>query len=245
MIVVYTCITGSYDTLIHQPKFSNVKYICFSDAISPGMHKNWEVRSIEESNFEKPNLLNRFYKILPFKFFEEYDYSLYIDGNIKLKSHPGYLLKSFEATKKSIAAFKHPNRRYLKEEFDACINQKKLNDTEIKEGKFFLDSIKEEGFDTNLELVAGYILLRKHDDPKLNNAMSEWLNIVMNKIPRDQLSLVYCLWKNDVDLAYLDDWISPEKFFDRLQHGSYMPLVPIIIQNFFKKVYTKLSSYLN
>lgn len=243
MIVVYTCIAGSYDTLIQQPKFSNVKYICYSDSISPGIYKNWEVRSADDGDFDKPNLLNRFYKILPFKFFKEYDYSLYIDGNIKLKSHPGHLLNSLQVAKKSIAVFKHPDREYLKEEFDACISQGKLNNEQINEGEFFLDSIKEEGFDANLELVAGYILLRRHDDSKLNNAMNDWFDIVINKVPRDQLSLVYCLWKHNVDIAYLDDWISPEKFFSRLQHGSYIPLVPLMTQDFFKKAFTKLRSY--
>ena len=243
MIVVYTCIAGSYDTLIQQPKFTDVKYICYSDTISPGIHKNWEVRSAAADTFDKPNLLNRFYKILPFKFFKEYDYSLYIDGNIKLKSHPGHLLNSLEVSEKSIAVFKHPNRKYLNEELNACISQGKLNNEQINEGEFFLDSIKEEGFDANLELVAGYILLRRHDDSTLNNAMNDWFNIVINKVPRDQLSLVYCLWKHNVDIAYLDDWISPEKFFSRLQHGSYIPVVPLIIQDFFKKVSTKLRSY--
>jgi len=245
MIIVYTCIVGSYDTLIKQPNFKDVKYVCFSDSIKPGNYKNWEVRQLDLSLANEPNLLNRFYKILPHKFFPQNDYSLYIDGNIKLKTNPNRLLESFIKSKKKMAVFKHPNRQSLKSELEACIILGKLKGQQINEAESFLQSIKEEGFFSKEDLVAGYILLRKHNENKLNNAMKDWFSIVNHKIPRDQLSLVYVLWKNDIDLAYLDDWIEPEKFFYRFQHGHFIPYIPLYIQNFFKKVFTKLKYFKN
>ncbi|RPF74854.1 MAG: DUF616 domain-containing protein [Rickettsiales bacterium TMED289] len=245
MIIVYTCIAGSYDTLIKQPQFEDVTYVCFSDSIAPGIHKRWEVRSIDNPTTDKPNLLNRFYKIFPFKFFSKNEYSLYIDGNIRLKVHPRNLLDQFKKSQKSMAVFRHPNRKYLKDELEACINQGKLHGEQIYQAESFLSAIKQEGFSSPVELVAGYILLRRHDDNKLNDAMKDWFKIVSNQVPRDQLSLVYALWKNNNDLAYLDDWIEPEKFFDRLHHGFFIPIMPLYIQNFFKKMLTKIKALKN
>lgn len=242
MIVVYTCIAGSYDTLIKQPQFKDVRYVCFSDSIPAGIYNFWEVIPIDKSIIDtnQPNLLNRFHKILPDKFFSKYEYSLYIDGNIKLKINPADLLDRFKKSNKSMAVFRHPNREYLQEELEECINNNKLKGDQINQSIFFLESIKREGFSSEHELVAGYILLRKHNDIQLNNAMKDWYYIVRKKIPRDQLSLTYALWKNNIDLAFFDDWVEPKNFFDRFHHGYFIPIIPLKLQNFFKKIIFKL-----
>jgi hypothetical protein len=239
MIIVYTCITGSYDTLIEQPVFEGVKYVCFADSLKPGMFKNWEVLPIKNGISDFPNIINRHYKILPFSLFPNEDYSLYIDGNILLKDSPVKLLDNFKNSGASIACFKHPDRKFLADELAACIAQNKLQGSEITAAKNFLQQIEEEGFTSPRELVAGYIILRKHEDLNLVQAMRSWLQIVENKIKRDQISLVYSLWREDVAIAYLDDWVIPNKFFTRLHHGKYFSWLPIVIQDFFKKALFK------
>jgi|TARA_B110001450_G_C17591664_1_gene469212 hypothetical protein len=245
MIIVYTCITGSYDTLIEQPAFKGVKYVCFSDSLKPGVLKNWDVRPIKQGISTYPNIINRYYKILPFSMFPNEDFSLYIDGNILLKDSPVKLLDNFKNSGASIAFFKHPNREFLADELAECVLQKKLQGHEVTSAKNFLMKIVEEGFTSSRELVAGYIILRKHSDLNLVKAMHSWFQIVKNEIKRDQISLVYSLWREEVSIAYLDDWITSKKFFVRLHHGKYLTWLPFVMQNFFKKALVKYQNFIS
>ena len=127
MITVYTCIAGNYDVLVPQPKFSNVQYICFAETDKTYNYGNWIVKPFVSPKDLKNNaLINRFHKILSYKNFQEGEFSIYIDGNVQLKINPERYVKILDKENASIAAFKHPQRKSISEEFQACLDQKKI-----------------------------------------------------------------------------------------------------------------------
>ena len=83
-IVVYTSIFGGYDVLHeNQFKMNGVDYICFTD--SDIKSETWKVvKSTPIYNDSNRNAKK--YKILPHRYLKDYDYSVWIDGNILVVS---------------------------------------------------------------------------------------------------------------------------------------------------------------
>lgn len=87
--VVYTCLTGNYDTLReHKYINRNWDYVCFTDdekLLAQKRQGIWEIRPLVYA--EKDNALNnRYHKINPHKLFPEYEESVYVDGNVDIRS---------------------------------------------------------------------------------------------------------------------------------------------------------------
>ena len=79
-IAVYTSIFGKYDVL-HEDQFKmeGVDYLCFTDEDLKS--NTWNIiKSIPLYN--DPNRNAKKYKILPHRYLKDYDYSVWIDGNI-------------------------------------------------------------------------------------------------------------------------------------------------------------------
>ena len=240
MITVYTCIAGNYDVLVPQPKFPNVDYVCFAETERPYKYKNWSVVPfISPKDLKNSPLINRFHKILCFNEFDHGNFSIYIDGNVKLETNPQDFVKILKKNNLTIGAFKHPQRNSIFEEFEACLEQKKISEDEIRRAQELFLEMKKEGYEQKGNLTANYILVRKKDDKQLVSAMQDWWEIVLNKIGRDQLSMQYVLWKNDIEVLEMDDFLVPSKTFSQIPHGRYSRILPIIIQSTIKKIFIK------
>ena len=168
LIIVYTCIVSDYDDLIAQPTFNGVRYICFSDSIQSSHYRNWEILPIPDTEIIEPNLINRFVKAYFFRLGFKEKFSMYIDGNVLLKSNPILLLKQFKQSSAPIAAFKHPFRKNILQELDELIRTNKLSNDEISRTNLLLEQMKDNGFDFQSTLTAGYIILRKHNNNELS-----------------------------------------------------------------------------
>ncbi|MDB2665372.1 DUF616 domain-containing protein [Gammaproteobacteria bacterium] len=243
MLTVYTCIAGNYDDLIPQPLYEGVKYICFSNILpAQNNYRGWEIRSIENINTVEQNLINRTIKADPFNLKFSTNISMYIDGNVLIKSNPFNFINQFIDSGASIAAFKHPLRENVYQEFDELIATGKLNTDEINKTKILFNRMQNEGYDCKPMMTAGYIILRCHDNKNLKIAMKEWLQIIFHECKRDQISLQYLLWKHKIKMVHLDDFCLPQAFFKRFNHGKYLQFLPRELQDFFKKARYKLSS---
>ncbi len=82
-LVIYTVIIDGYDTL-KEPEFldENCDYVCFTND-KKLTSEIWQIRLIEETHLDNTRL-QRMYKILPHRFLSEYEYSIYIDGNVRI-----------------------------------------------------------------------------------------------------------------------------------------------------------------
>lgn len=210
--VVYTCITGGYDTLIDPKKTDECfDYVCFTDDKNL-QSKVWEIRPMPKDVEELDNCRKqRFVKINPHIVLPEYDLSIWVDGNIEIKDTLTDFVENNNKDGVSIFIPKHPYRKCIYEESEACKRLKKDKDSIIDEQT---NSYKKEGMPSNYGLPQSNIIIRKHHDETCIKLMEAWWYEVKNKSLRDQLSFTYALWKNKtIKVEYIDSKIYESKWF--------------------------------
>ena len=203
---IYTCITNRYDNLfVHTYINNDWDYICFTDdkyLIDAKVYGNWIIKPLYNSNMDNTRI-SRWHKLHPHVVLKEYDYSLWIDSNIDIKT--SYI---FECVDKAISNNidisipPHFERDCIYDEANTVI-QLKIDDKNIvnKQMKLY----REEGFPEHYGLNETNIMYRNHNSDKIISIMEEWWQFIENYSKRDQLSLSYILWKNNMGLNYLTD----------------------------------------
>jgi hypothetical protein len=217
--VIYTAITNDYDKLLDPIEITpNCDYICFSDNVNI-KSKIWDILPLKYKH-KLPVLIAKHPKLLPHLYFKDYEFSMWIDGNIKIKKDLTPLFeKVFKDSEFDLGFFEHPEKRTtLTEELAKCIHLKKDDENRMR---FQVNSYYKKGFvDLENGLPACYIIFRKHNDLKIIESMEDWWNEVTSQSFRDQLSFSYIAWKNNLHFSYIDSSLFNE-FFDRKQHGNY------------------------
>lgn len=210
--VVYTCITGGYDSLIEPKQITQgFDYICFTD--NPLLTSTtWDVRPMPEGleNLSKVKQ-QRYVKLNPHKFFSEYTMSVWVDGNIAIKGDLNEFIDLILTGDTSVYVPQHPTRSCIYEESKAVLGMRK----DVKEiVNPQMERYKAEGFPKDYGLLQSNILLRIHNDNNCVRLMEAWFNELKDNSHRDQLSFNYVLWKNDdINVAYMDKDICNSKWF--------------------------------
>ena len=210
--VIYTCITGGYDKLLTYPYIQDdFDYVCFTD--NPKLKSYmWDIRPLPKETENLDNVKKqRYVKINAHKVLPEYELSIWIDGNIDVKSNLDDYLNSVLKDDISLYIPKHPSRNCLYDEANACkrINKDK---TEIIDKQ--INKYKKEGMPANYGLPQSGIIIRKHNNEDCIRLMETWWKELKENSKRDQLSFTYALWKNnDVKIIYLDSNIFNSKWF--------------------------------
>ena len=219
-IAIYTSIFGKYDVL-HENQFQmkGVDYLCFTD--EKLQSNTWNIiPSI--SIYEDPNRNAKKYKILPHRYLKEYDYSIWIDGNILVISDIRDLVK-----KSNYQVFDHNKtildpRDCIYQEYNAIMqlgqqsgNYKDNPQVMRKQVSRYL----EEGYPQNNGLATNPILLRKHNDLDIMKTMEDWWVEIKYGSRRDQLSFNYVAWKNNFKFNYLEGDSRKNEYF--LQTGRH------------------------
>lgn len=198
-IVVYTAVFGKYD-MINEPmiKPDNVDYVIFTDGEIPSDSK-WIKKdpskflpNRELTNTEK----NRYFKMLPHIIFSEYDYSVYIDGNVLVVSDVTSLTKTLETF--PIAMFRHKNRDCVYQEAKACIIKKKDNKDSLEK---HIQLLKEHSVPEHSGLLEATVIIRKHSDKRCIELMESWWKEFNEYSKRDQISLIDCLWQKKINIT--------------------------------------------
>ena len=205
--VIYTAIFGRYNGLIPQPVLKGFDFVCFTDDPSLQAHP-WDVKVVEPPVPGDNTRSNRYFKILPHKFFQEYEESIYIDGNMLIIGDLNELIFRY-LNQLKMAAFSHeftvPDaRNCIYDEHQGILdlgNEGKgmKDDPQIMEK--FIDKIRKENYPANNGLIKGSCLLRKHNDPEVIAVMESWWETVAAYSKRDQLSFNYTAWKHDFEYA--------------------------------------------
>ncbi len=209
-IVVYTCVTGGYDTFdypMENPE-PNVDYVLFTDSknLKP---KGWIVKPIP-SEFQYMDTIkqSKVVKILPHRFLSNYDVSIYIDGNVRLSKFTNLnsLVNHCDLDNHFLYVRHHPVRNCLYKEQKEITRLKidTINDT-LKQVTRYHD----EGFPINYGLTENNILIRNHNNPDCQQLMEFWAREVVMGSFRDQLSFMYCVWKLNLkdSIGYLNPHI--------------------------------------
>lgn len=217
-IVIYTAITNNYDTL-REPtyKLQNCDYLCFTDNSNLDS-KHWTIKKIEHLIYDH-NRNAKQYKILPHRFLQEYEYSIWIDGNVDIIGDVTELINKY-LTHDVLAFYKHPERQCIYDELEACLKLTKDDE------KIMIDQInkyRSMGFPKNKGLIRASIILRKHDDKNVIKTMEEWWKEILNHSKRDQLSFNYIAWKNNLKYRILpgDPFLRNDSYFKIRLNGSH------------------------
>lgn len=216
--VIYTCITGGYDTLKKPLAIDrNFDYVCFTDNPTLETYGIWELRPIpKDLNHLSTVKMQRNIKILPHKYLSEYEISVWIDGNITIKNHIDIYVDNVLEDGISIYIPKHPLRNCIYAEAIACKNYKKDFVSIINEQ---MKLYRSEGFPKNYGLPQSNIVIRKHNDDKCVRFMNEWASELNRHSHRDQLSFSYVLWKNsDISIKYLERNLDVSYYFSKEKH---------------------------
>ena len=212
--VVYTCITNNYDGL-KEPLFvaDNIDYIVFSENNLSNQESKWLYKSLpKDLNNSNGNFANRYCKMNPFIFFNNYDYAIYIDGNVQIFSDISRLYGIAKNSKLGIAMHKHSCRNCIYEEAKICIREGKGNKNGILEQ---IRKYKTEGFPSKFGLLEATIIVIDLKNKKAKEILETWWSEFCNtNSKRDQLSLPYVIWKlgyNISDLGILgnNEYLNP------------------------------------
>lgn len=190
--VVYTAIIGDYDDLM-DPDVVNPKwdYICFTD--NTNIHSDiWKVIYVDNDGSLDNIRLARKYKLLPHLHLPEYDYSIWIDGQLKIKGDFTKLLNAYMHG--DILCFPHHIRDCIYDEAEVCMELGRGSKAELHKQ---ISRYEAEGFPHHYGLVETGILIRFHNLPSVINLMNDWWTEILNESTRDQVSFEYVCRKNN------------------------------------------------
>ena len=193
---IYTCILGNYDILI-TPKYvcDDYDYICFTDQNIT--NDVWEIRKIPNDILDLSiELQNKWIKMHPHIILNEYDLTIFVDGNIFIKDNID-LLVNYD---NDITLIKH-TKNNIKSEAEACIKQYKVNVQDIHTQ---VNNYYNEGY-VDTQLTYNGILIRKNTE--ISAEFNEcWYKEVLKYTLRDQISSPYIIWKNNFNkyISYIE-----------------------------------------
>ncbi len=184
---VYTVLTGQYEPLNEQPiaSSSGLPFICFSDDPTrpSGM---WQLRGFEPPFAGDHIRCQRTVKIQPHKFLLDFDESLYIDNSVLLRTPPERLFEAADLST-GLCLPTHSFRSLLLDEFGAVAADELDDPNRVAEqlGHYLTacpDVLMRKPMWTGL-------MLRDHNNLRLQTAMDIWLAHVYRYSRRDQLSV--------------------------------------------------------
>lgn len=196
-IAVYTCIVGHYDDL-SEPLFmdSGVDYYLFTDIDSPTCSgwKKIDITQFEEYNELSSSQLSRKIKMLPYLYLPDYDYTIYVDGNIQIVDSMSSLIE--EMGNHAFGVHYHRSRDCI---YDELVRVIYLRKNDVVLAKQQVKAYKQDGFPRHYGLYENSVLIRKHNDKDTFHLMEEWWYEYFKYSTRDQLSLPYLIWKLGYD----------------------------------------------
>ncbi len=196
-VAIYTAIYGEYDDLKPIPKgMAGYKFICFTDNkewIEKGKVKGYEIRP-GTSELEDNGKNSRRYKTLSHTYLPEFDFTVWVDGSIRLKpAFREYIEKNLRLA--NISMLTHPQRNCIYDEAEICIALKKDKKSIIeKQMKYY----KEEGYPEDNGMVSAGIIVRNNNAEEIKKFNEEWWNQIQKYSRRDQLSFNYLIWKRKI-----------------------------------------------
>ncbi len=211
-VVVYTAIAGDYDMLKDQPK-KDVDFFAFLEHETNS--KTWKFKQVH-NEFEDPNRNAKIHKVMPHIFFPDKQYSLWIDGSVKIL-FPFELDKLIQMylSDADMALFKHPDRNCIYQEADVCI-KRNLDDPDIIKKQ--IERYSKSKYLGNLGLVEATVILRRHtSEIKIFN--EAWWEEIRNGSRRDQISFNYVANKLGIKFNYFPENLRKNNhLFKRYNH---------------------------
>jgi hypothetical protein len=209
--ILYTTIFGGYD-----------------DITTPKLPSGWDWKCFTEKNsipLYSDNTRNaKKFKILPHRYLQDYEYSIFIDGNMYVVGNVDELIKKY-LNDSNIAFFDHNKnimdpRDCIYDEYNAIINLGKNdpNQNYKDDPQTMYDQVKryqDEGYPSHNGLITGMVILRRHNEKDCIRVMEDWWTEIKYGSKRDQLSFNYVAWKNKTKFNYMEGDSRNNEYFTR------------------------------
>ena len=208
--VVFSIIIDKYDNPFPFIKQKGFDYFIFSNNIINDT--NWTLLPIP-NNILMMNISNikkqRYIKTHPHLFFKDYELSIYIDASYTIIGDLNIFLLRLLTPKYDIYFLQHPSRSSIFQELTAVVYFKKEfnSSVELIKNRYIKEKISD-----NQGLIETCIIIRKHNNNKIINLMTNWWKEIKNFSHRDQLSLNYVLSKLKFKIYYISKKYSLEYF---------------------------------
>lgn len=211
--VVYTAVTGDYDELREPLAINrNFKYVCFTDnkQLKSGI---WEIRYVDCGDSRKTHK-DREFKILPHRFFPEYDTSIWIDASCQILGDLGEYMQIYQKYA-DVLFSPHFERECVYDEAAACMMFRRGNKSDIIRQ---IRHYSEEGYPIENGLVQGGLIVRNHNVETVKKIMEFWWSELCTYSYRDQISAPYVFWKQQCNYDLSDIWINNNKWIRFCSH---------------------------
>jgi GT2 family glycosyltransferase len=214
--VLYTAIFGAYDTL-KDPEYINEDwdYICFTD--NRDLQSDIYTICYVEPLFESSTKSARCFKLLSHIFLIGYDYSLWIDGSVRVRGkNIDDLIEIQQKKRHYLSIHSHIKRDCIYDEAMACILGDKLAPHEtLPQMRYY----KKQQFPEKFGLVESAQILRDHRNLELQSLNVEWWRILDQFSVRDQLSFNYICWRDGRRYLKMEgnQWV--DQYFHIHAHG--------------------------
>ena len=193
--VIYTCITGDYDCLMEpgaaDPDFD---YVCFVEKgmKTAGRSGIWEIRETDFSLDDK-TVLSRYPKINPHILLPEYEYSVWIDGNIVISDMYFYdIVRQKIRSGVLYSGMKHWARDCAYDEVAKCIDARVDSRIRLIKALAFL---KKNHFPKHYGMYENNVIFRCHNAPEIMEFDTLWWQMFTDYTHRDQILHPYCMMK--------------------------------------------------
>lgn len=188
-VCVYTTLFGDIDNLfpVLNPA-EGVDYLCFTDR--PREAEGW-TQVIVDPKQASDNLNAKIFKILPHRYLQDYEYSMFVDANTVFLGRTGELVDLCRQGG-DFVMWQHPLRDDAYTEVCAVIAHRRHGP------EFILDQIRhyaEQGFPRNSGMFEASFIWRRHMAPEVSALMDQWWEEICRLSTRDQISLSYLVWK--------------------------------------------------
>ena len=198
-IVVYTALFGGYDEL-QEPAIAraNCDFVCFTDDATL-RSRTWRIVHVAASM--EPAMMNRHLKLHPHVYLPEYDASIYVDANLRIRRDPAELVTQY-LTRHTFAAPRHPVRNCVYDEIQQCIDTGK---TDAASGQAQADKYRREGYPAQHGLTENRVLVRRHHAPAVKQLMEAWWAELVAGVRRDQVCLPVVCWRQRFEMRVMDE----------------------------------------
>lgn len=201
-IAVYTAVVGDYDNIPnHLVSFANVDYILYVDNVEKYENYNGKyiVKKIPDNIVNKGQIhANRYLKFHPAEFLGEYDYAIYVDGNVRIISDIRPFVNMCSA-KMGLAMHAHRERDCVYDEAEVCHLYRRGNSGKIREQ---MKRYISEGFPKHYGMHEATIIVSDIHNPNAQKFLDLWWDeFERSECKRDQLAWPYVLWKHDIKIT--------------------------------------------
>lgn len=202
-IAIYTSIIGKYDAL-RQPSVVDeaFDYILF---VRKGLKTAdkigvWQVRELDY-DVEDNTITSRYPKMNSHLVLPEYDYTLWMDGNLVICDQAFYdSVKEKVMASVSYSGVKHPDKDCVYVDAVACTHAMRDKFSNIFHAVNFLISVN---FPAHYGMYENNIILRQTSDIAVRSFNEMWWSLYLKYPRRDQFTSPYCLRENGLKFDYL------------------------------------------